>query len=99
MGISNFSKYGYMGTFIGFLFRQLLYKPKLVAGNVRLDGKTAIVTGSNFGLGLEVSKDPASRGLASVGLKFIEYIPSKTGHESQLQAIFLITSTPLLSHK
>ncbi|ROT40786.1 short-chain dehydrogenase/reductase SDR [Sodiomyces alkalinus F11] len=53
-----------MGTFAGFFYRQLTIKPKPLAADVRLDGKTAIVTGANVGLGLEAAKELAAHGLA-----------------------------------
>ncbi|EHK98726.1 putative Tetrahydroxynaphthalene reductase [Glarea lozoyensis 74030] len=53
-----------MGTFAGFFYRQLTIKPKPLPQNVRLDGKTAIITGANAGLGLEAAKELATHGLA-----------------------------------
>ncbi|KAH9905771.1 NAD(P)-binding protein [Xylariomycetidae sp. FL2044] len=53
-----------MGSFPGFLYRQLTFKPKPLPTNVDLTGKTAIVTGSNVGLGLEASKEMAKHGLS-----------------------------------
>lgn len=53
-----------MGTFAGFLYRQLAVKPKPLAASVRLEGKTALVTGANTGLGLEAARGLATRGLA-----------------------------------
>ncbi|SPO01920.1 uncharacterized protein DNG_04593 [Cephalotrichum gorgonifer] len=53
-----------MGTFAGFIYRQLIVKPKPLAANVRLDGKTALVTGANAGLGFEAARELSSHGLA-----------------------------------
>jgi NAD(P)-dependent dehydrogenase (short-subunit alcohol dehydrogenase family) len=53
-----------MGGMLGFFIRQLTFKPKPLPQNVRLDGKTAIVTGANIGLGLEASKEMANHGLS-----------------------------------
>lgn len=53
---------------LGFFVRQLTFKPKPLSQDVRLDGKTAIVTGANVGLGLEASKEMARHGLARVVL-------------------------------
>jgi retinol dehydrogenase-12 len=55
-----------MGTFAGFFYRQLTIKPKPLPPNVRLDGKTAIITGANAGLGLEAAKELATHGLARI---------------------------------
>ncbi|CAN9247141.1 unnamed protein product [Alternaria alternata] len=55
-----------MGGMLGFFVRQLTFTPKPLPQDVRLDGKTAIVTGANVGLGLEASKEMASHGLARV---------------------------------
>ncbi|KAF7538425.1 hypothetical protein G7054_g2970 [Neopestalotiopsis clavispora] len=52
-----------MGTYPGFFYRQLTIKPKPLDKNVRLDGKTAIITGANAGLGLEAAKELISHGL------------------------------------
>lgn len=53
-----------MGTFAGFFYRQLMVKPKPLAAKVRLDGKTALVTGANVGLGLEAARELAAHGIA-----------------------------------
>jgi retinol dehydrogenase-12 len=55
-----------MGAFAGFFYRQLTMKPKPLRSNVRLDGKTAIITGANAGLGLEAAKELAAHGLARI---------------------------------
>jgi retinol dehydrogenase-12 len=55
-----------MGTFAGFFYRQLTIKPKPLPPNVRLDGKTAIITGANAGLGLEAAKELATHGLTRI---------------------------------
>lgn len=52
-----------MGSPVGFLYRQFTFKPKPLPEAVRLDGQTAIITGSNAGLGLEASKELAQHGL------------------------------------
>ncbi|KAH7329697.1 hypothetical protein B0I35DRAFT_420677 [Stachybotrys elegans] len=52
-----------MGAF-GFIFRQLTDKPKPLPKSVNLQGKTALVTGANGGLGLEASKELVAHGLS-----------------------------------
>ncbi|KAL2754838.1 hypothetical protein ACRALDRAFT_1071479 [Sodiomyces alcalophilus JCM 7366] len=73
-----------MGTFAGFFYRQLTIKPKPLAANVRLDGKTAIVTGANVGLGLEAAKELAAHGLARLILA-VRTIAK--GEEARLQIL------------
>ncbi|KAL1795485.1 hypothetical protein ACET3X_005709 [Alternaria dauci] len=41
---------------IGFIYRQLFMHPPPIAAHVKLDGQTAIITGSNTGLGLEAAR-------------------------------------------
>ncbi|KAI0841457.1 NAD(P)-binding protein [Hypoxylon sp. FL0890] len=143
-----------MGSFPGFLYRQITFKPKPLPRNIHLNGKTALVTGANAGLGLEACKELAAHGLAriilgvrniskseaakkiilayntesdiqaweldqesfesiikfadraaalgrldivilSAGVKNLEFIKSKTGHESHIQVNHL--GTALLS--
>lgn len=55
-----------MGTPLGFLYRQVTFKPKPLPKTIRLDGKTAIITGANVGLGLEASKELAEHGLSRI---------------------------------
>lgn len=133
-----------MGGQLGFLYRQLTFKPKPIPHSIRLEGKTAIITGANVGLGLEAAKELAAHGLTrliiaardvskgengkrailehspncdvlvweldyesfdsikafgerartldrldivilSAGVKYLEYIKSKTGHEAHVQ--------------
>ncbi|KAI0478371.1 NAD(P)-binding protein [Xylariaceae sp. FL0804] len=57
-----------MGSFPGFLFRQLTFKPKPLPRSVKLNGKIAVVTGSNAGLGLEACKELAVHGVACIVL-------------------------------
>ncbi|KAF2682098.1 short-chain dehydrogenase/reductase SDR [Lentithecium fluviatile CBS 122367] len=53
-----------MGGILGFCYRQLTYKPKPLPSSVSLSGKTALVTGSNSGLGLEASRELVAYGLS-----------------------------------
>ncbi|KAG9195733.1 hypothetical protein G6011_00854 [Alternaria panax] len=41
---------------IGFIYRQLFMHPPPITADVKLEGQTAIITGSNTGLGLEAAK-------------------------------------------
>ncbi|KAI1439463.1 NAD(P)-binding protein [Annulohypoxylon stygium] len=55
-----------MGTYFGFLYRQLTFKPKPLPATVNLQGKTALVTGASDGLGLEVSLELVARGVSLI---------------------------------
>ncbi|KAI0805847.1 NAD(P)-binding protein [Xylaria sp. FL0064] len=55
-----------MGSFPGFLYRQITFKPKPLPPSVKLHGKTALVTGANVGLGLEACKELAAHGVARI---------------------------------
>ncbi|KAI1318727.1 short-chain dehydrogenase/reductase SDR [Xylariaceae sp. FL0255] len=55
-----------MGTMAGSFRRQITSKPKRLPRDIRLDGKTAIVTGANGGLGLEASKELIAHGLSRI---------------------------------
>lgn len=57
-----------MTSFWGFMFHQLTFRPKPLSPDVRLDGKTAIVTGSNVGLGFEAASELAAHGLSRLVL-------------------------------
>ncbi|KAI0169288.1 NAD(P)-binding protein [Hypoxylon sp. FL1284] len=47
---------------------QLTFKPKPLPDDIRLEGQTAIVTGSNVGLGFEAAKELATHGLSRLVL-------------------------------
>ncbi|KAI1132543.1 NAD(P)-binding protein [Nemania abortiva] len=55
-----------MGSHLGFIYRQLVFKPKPLPHSVKLTGQTALVTGSNTGLGLEACKELAAHGVARI---------------------------------
>ena len=46
--------------FLGFMYRQLFFKPQPIPTAISLSGRTVIVTGSNTGLGLEAAREIAS---------------------------------------
>ncbi|KAL5381603.1 hypothetical protein DPSP01_007051 [Paraphaeosphaeria sporulosa] len=46
-----------MGGFLGFCYRQLTFKPKSLPTTISLEGKTALITGANSGLGLEAARE------------------------------------------
>ncbi|KAJ6194351.1 putative short-chain dehydrogenase/reductase family protein [Bipolaris maydis] len=49
---------------VGFVYRQLFMHPPPIAAGVKLDGQTAIITGSNTGLGLEAARQLLQLNLA-----------------------------------
>ncbi|KAI1329211.1 NAD(P)-binding protein [Xylariaceae sp. FL0255] len=55
-----------MGGFLGFLYRQLTFKPKPLPSYVNLKGKTALLTGASAGLGVEACLELAAHGLSRV---------------------------------
>lgn len=77
-----------MGTMLAFFLRQLTFKPKPLPANIRLDGKTAIVTGASGGLGLEAAKEMVQHGLSRI---IIGVRSSKSGEaaKEQLTALSL----------
>ena len=52
-----------MGGQLGFLYRQLTFKPQPLSSSVRLANQVAIVTGANAGLGLEAARELIAHGL------------------------------------
>ncbi|KAI0147233.1 NAD(P)-binding protein [Xylariaceae sp. FL1272] len=55
-----------MGSFLGFLYRQLRFKPKPLPSEVNLKGKTALATGASTGLGAEAYLELAKHGLSRI---------------------------------
>lgn len=55
-----------MGSFWGFMYRQLTFRPKPLPSNVDLKGKTALVTGASAGLGVEACFELAAHGLSRI---------------------------------
>ncbi|KAH6666678.1 short-chain dehydrogenase/reductase SDR [Halenospora varia] len=53
-----------MGGFLGFLYRQLTFKPKPLPLALSLTGKRALITGANSGLGFEAAIELASHHLS-----------------------------------
>ncbi|KAI2472863.1 NAD(P)-binding protein [Annulohypoxylon bovei var. microspora] len=51
-------------NFLELIWYQLTFKAKPLPNHIRLGGQTAIVTGSNVGLGFEAAKELASHGLS-----------------------------------
>ncbi|KAE9379480.1 short-chain dehydrogenase/reductase SDR [Stipitochalara longipes BDJ] len=49
-----------MGGVFEFIWNQLVFKPKPVAANKTLEGKTILITGANIGLGFEAARELAT---------------------------------------
>ncbi|KAI0381179.1 NAD(P)-binding protein [Hypomontagnella monticulosa] len=73
-----------MGSFSGFVYRQLTFKPKPLPTTVNLQGMTALVTGANGGLGLEACLELAARGVSRIILGVRD--PSKCDAAKSIQA-------------
>lgn len=78
-----------MGSLPSFLYHQLTFKPKPLPKSVKLDGKTAIITGANVGLGLDASKELAQHGLS----RLIVAVRSRTKGEAARQEILEMAPT------
>jgi retinol dehydrogenase-12 len=57
-----------MGGQLAFLPTQIIFKPKPLPSGVRLDQQTAIITGSNVGIGLETARQLALHGVSRITL-------------------------------
>ncbi|KAH7378431.1 dehydrogenase [Phaeosphaeria sp. MPI-PUGE-AT-0046c] len=55
-----------MGGQLAFLLTQITFKPKPLPSGVRLDQQTAIITGSNIGIGLETARQLASHDVSRI---------------------------------
>ncbi|KAJ6789429.1 hypothetical protein PWT90_00230 [Aphanocladium album] len=75
-----------MGSFAGFLYRQLATKPKPLAASVRLDGQTALITGANAGLGLDAAKELAAHGLRRLIITARNFSKGQAAKEEILKA-------------
>ncbi|KAF2494629.1 short-chain dehydrogenase/reductase SDR, partial [Lophium mytilinum] len=53
-----------MGGILGFLYRQLTFKPKPLPSTISLAGSTALITGANIGLGFEAARELACHKLS-----------------------------------
>lgn len=52
--------------FVSFIYRQLSHKPSPISSSISLAGRTAIITGSNVGLGLEASRELIDHNISRV---------------------------------
>ncbi|KAI7977535.1 hypothetical protein EIK77_000485 [Talaromyces pinophilus] len=74
-----------MGAQLGFLYRQLTFKPKPIPRSIRLEGKTAIITGANVRLGLEATKELAAHGLTRLIIAARDVSKGENGKEAILE--------------
>jgi retinol dehydrogenase-12 len=55
-----------MGGLLGFIVNQIIFKPKPLSPDVELKGQTALITGSNAGIGLETARQLAKHGVSRI---------------------------------
>ncbi|KAG9233784.1 short-chain dehydrogenase/reductase SDR [Amylocarpus encephaloides] len=72
-----------MGGQLGFLYRQLTFRPKPRSQSTSLANKTALITGSNSGLGLEAALQHTSHSLPHLILAVRD--PSKASPEFEVE--------------
>ncbi|KAH8699438.1 dehydrogenase [Phaeosphaeriaceae sp. PMI808] len=77
-----------MGGQLGFLLTQIAFKPRALPADVRFEKQTAIVTGSNVGIGLETARQLASHGVSRVILGVRDVVKGTTAQND------LATSSP-----
>ncbi|KAI0483804.1 NAD(P)-binding protein [Xylaria cf. heliscus] len=53
-----------LSGFLSLIYHQTLFKPQPLPPSVRLEGQTAIITGSNVGLGFEAAQELAEHGIS-----------------------------------
>lgn len=70
--------------FVSFIYRQLSHKPSPIPSSISLAGKTAIITGSNVGLGLEASRELIDHNISRVILA-VRRLQNGEAAKTQLQ--------------
>lgn len=75
-----------MGGFLGFCYRQLTIKPKALPTNISLDGKTALITGANSGLGLEAARELVAHKLSRLIIAVRDVSKGETAKKSILES-------------
>jgi retinol dehydrogenase-12 len=71
-----------MGGQLGFMVNQVAFKPKPLPANIRLEGQTALITGSNVGIGLETARQLASHGVSRIILGVRDLNKGNTAKDS-----------------
>ncbi|PSN61803.1 dehydrogenase [Corynespora cassiicola Philippines] len=76
-----------MGGFLGFCYRQLRFKPKPLAPFISLEGKTALITGANSGLGFEAARELVEHNLSRLIIAVRDVAKGKAAKEAILESV------------
>ncbi|KAJ4289192.1 hypothetical protein N0V90_011534 [Kalmusia sp. IMI 367209] len=78
--------------FLGFAYRQWTVKPKAPASATSLEGKTALVTGANSGLGLEAARELVAHKLSRLIATVRDVTKGEAAEKSILEPSFVLSA-------